>query len=120
MQRRWLQAVTVIGLNFLVSSSALAQPVINFNPQVFRVGQTSGTDVSVPAVETLTTAAEFYDFRSASSHMGFEEVGLSLLLLHLPHRRQRFWLHLLHLPKQACIELLMSLLYSTLPRPSGG
>ena len=81
--RRMIRVVFMVSIGLtMLSQVAFAQPVINFNPQVFRVGQAGGLDVSVPAVETLTTGADFYDFRSASSHMGFEEVGLSLLLLH--------------------------------------
>ena len=63
-------------------SSALAAPEFTGNLRLFEISQPNGLIRSIPAVEQPMSAAAFYDYRSASSHTGFERRGRSLLFLY--------------------------------------
>ncbi len=79
-----LFASTLIA-SLLVAPVALAAPNINVSLQTFQVYyQDDPTNIlfTAPAVERLETAVEFYDFRSASSHTGFEQAGRSLFFFY--------------------------------------
>ena len=60
----------------------LAAPVFTGNLRLYEISQPNGLIRSIPAVERPMSAAQFYDYRSASSHTGFELKGRSLLFLY--------------------------------------
>jgi len=61
---------------------ALAAPEFTGSIRLFEISQPNGLTRSIPAVESPMSAADFYDYRSASSHTGFEQRGRSLLFLY--------------------------------------
>jgi cysteine-rich repeat protein len=54
----------------------------NKNTPAFLVSQPSGTNIATNPLVHMQPAADFYDYFSASSHTGFEEVGESRLYLY--------------------------------------
>ena len=75
--------LSVAGAALLATSTqAQAQPQVTLQQRTFVLTQPDGTRVEVPVVKTPTTAEAYYDFRSASSHMGIEEVNKGFLLFH--------------------------------------
>jgi hypothetical protein len=71
----------ILGL-ICVTSSASAQPQVILKPRAYTLSQPGTQPVTIPAVETLSSAKTFYNYFSASSHTGFEKKGRSLLFLH--------------------------------------
>ena len=59
-----------------------AAPAFTGSLRLFEISQPNGLVRSIPAVERPMSAATFYDYRSASSHTGFELRGRSLLFLY--------------------------------------
>ena len=79
--RRMLALGITLG-GLFIAAEAAAQPQVILKPRAYTLQQPGGNSVTIPAVETLSSAKDFYDFYSASSHTGFEESGRSLLFLH--------------------------------------
>lgn len=74
------------GVMLLSSNIAIAQPSVVINTRQFTVEQTNLPETQVFEFNTLDSARAFYDFRSASSHMGIEEINRSWFLLHRDSR----------------------------------
>jgi MYXO-CTERM domain-containing protein len=86
---KYLHWLAAIAATLTVATPVAAEPTVVFDARVFTVSQEGVDPVTIPAVETLSTAATFYDYTSASSHTGFEEVNKSLLFLHRDVREGR-------------------------------
>ena len=84
-----LSALSLAVVTLTLAVPAAADPTVVFDARVFTVGQDGIDPVTIPAVETLSSAATFYSYTSASSHTGFEEVNKSLLFLHRDVREGR-------------------------------
>ncbi|MFO0595291.1 MAG: DUF4215 domain-containing protein [Myxococcaceae bacterium] len=53
----------------------------NGDTPAFRITQPSGTNIGTDALVRKQTVAQFYDYRSASSHTGLEKIGESRIYL---------------------------------------
>ncbi|MCA9542827.1 MAG: hypothetical protein KC613_00510, partial [Myxococcales bacterium] len=69
-------------LALAVAGPAWAVPEFTGNIRLFEISQPNGLIRSIPAVERPRTAAQFYNYSSASSHTGFELRARSLLFLY--------------------------------------
>jgi len=67
---------------FAPAARAANPVVVRLGTEIYTVSQPGSESFIAPAVETFTTAADLYDYCSASSHTGFEKAGLSLIFLH--------------------------------------
>lgn len=92
---RLLSAATAV-LAFCVSAPALAAPQFPGDTRLYEIAQPDGFIRAVPTVDTAQTGSGFYDFRSASSHTGYEAAGLSLLMLHRDTRDDALTLVMTH------------------------
>ena len=72
----------VMGALLSTVSITLAAPEFTGSIRLFEISQPNGLIRSIPAVERPMSAADFYDYSSASSHTGFELRGRSLLFLY--------------------------------------
>ncbi len=79
-QAIWLTAL--VGTSVLCVQTASAEPQVILNPRAYTLSQPGEAPVTIPAVETIGSAAQFYDYYSASSHTGYERLGRSLMFLH--------------------------------------
>jgi hypothetical protein len=80
-------APLLVGLGTLLAllpwpGGALAAPAFPDSARVYEIQQPGGTATAVPVIATPSTAVEFCDYRSASSHTGYEAARRSVLLLH--------------------------------------
>ncbi len=91
-----LRRASVVCAVVVSAGTAGATPEFVNHVRLFEVTQPGGLVRSVPAVEMSRTAAEFYDYRSASSHTGFERARRSLLFLHRDLRDDRLSLVITH------------------------
>jgi hypothetical protein len=66
----------------IYSAPVSATPNFTGNIRLFEISQPNGLIRSIPAVEQPMSAADFYNYSSASSHTGFERRGRSLLFLY--------------------------------------
>ena len=87
--RAWWASLAGLVFVLCVTLPAAADPTVVFDARVFTVSQEGVGPVTIPAVETLSSAATFYSYTSASSHTGFEEARKSLLFLHRDVREGR-------------------------------
>ncbi|MCA9564949.1 MAG: hypothetical protein KC561_15740, partial [Myxococcales bacterium] len=73
-------AITLFGLG----SPAFADgaPILYLGTELFELRSDGIEPQRAPAIETRSTAAQFYNYCSASSHTGFELAGRSLIFLH--------------------------------------
>ncbi len=69
-------------LSLAVPSPASAAPEFVAEIRLFEITQPDGLRRAVPAVEQAQAAHVFYDYRSASSHTGYEQRLRSILFLH--------------------------------------
>jgi cysteine-rich repeat protein len=89
-----LSGLLTLGL-LCLCGPAWAQVEISFNPRLFTLSQPGMTPVVIPAVETLSTAEQFYSYSGGASNTGLEASNRSLLLLHRDVRAGRGELSLL-------------------------
>ena len=75
---------------------AEAAPVFAGATRLFEIEQEGRFKRSAPAVERTETAKNFYDFRSASSHTGFESRGRSIVFLYRDIRTDDLGLFFTH------------------------
>ena len=87
---------TVLDSKLLGSSTAEAAPVFAGSTRLFEIEQEGRFKRSAPAVERTETAESFYDFRSASSHTGFESRGRSIVFLYRDIRTDDLGLFFTH------------------------
>lgn len=69
---------------------------LNGDTPAFRITQPSGTRIGTDALIGTRTVQQFYDYRSASSHTGFEVVGESRIYLYVNANTGRLSLVLTH------------------------
>jgi cysteine-rich repeat protein len=69
---------------------------LNGDRPAFLISQPSGTSIATNPLVRKQTSQEFYDFRSASSHTGFEAVGESRVYLYVDSNTGRLSLVLTH------------------------
>ncbi len=82
LNKRALWSGVLISVMLVSVQQASAEPQVILNPRSYTVSQPGQSPVTVPAVETIGSAKDFYDFYSASSHTGYEQLGRSLIFLH--------------------------------------
>jgi uncharacterized protein (TIGR03382 family) len=92
-RQRGIAAIVALGA---WAGTARATPQFVSHARLFEVTQPGGLRRTVPAVEMNRTAAEFYDYRSASSHTGYERARRSILFLHRDLRDDRLSLIITH------------------------
>ncbi|MEW6433856.1 MAG: DUF4215 domain-containing protein [Myxococcota bacterium] len=68
----------------------------NGDTPAFRITQSAGTRIGTDAIVGARTVQQFYDYRSASSHTGFEVVGESRIYLYADANTGRLSLVLTH------------------------
>lgn len=68
----------------------------NGNRPAFLVSQASGTSIGTNPIVRNENSSDFYDYRSASSHTGFEAVGESRIYLYVDSNTGRLSLVLTH------------------------
>ncbi len=68
----------------------------NGNVPAFLISQPSGTRIGTNPIVRRLDAVRFYDYRSASSHTGFEQVGESRIYLYVDSNTGRLSLVLTH------------------------
>ncbi len=68
----------------------------NGDQPAFLISQTSGTRIGTNPIYRAKTATAFYDYRSASSHTGLEQVGESRIYLYVDTNTGRLSLVLTH------------------------
>ena len=69
---------------------------MNGDTPAFRITQPSGTFIGTDAIVGPRTVQQFYDYRSASSHTGLEQVGESRIYLYVDANTGRLSLVLTH------------------------
>lgn len=69
---------------------------MNGDTPAFRITQPSGTRIGTDALVGTRTVQQFYDYRSASSHTGFEVLGESRIYLYVNANTGRLSLVLTH------------------------
>ena len=69
-------------LQVIYPTSSWSAPAFTGGIRLFEISQPNGVTRTIPAVERPMSAAQFYDYYSASSHTGFEQRGRSLLFLY--------------------------------------
>jgi len=78
------------------ADQAHAAPTFIGSSRIFEVSQEGRFRKSAPAVERDKSAKRFYDYRSASSHTGFEVAGRSIVFLYRDVRNDDLALFLTH------------------------
>ena len=68
----------------------------NGDKPAFLISQSSGTSIGTNPIYRNKTAVDFYDYRSASSHTGLEQVGESRIYLYVDTNSGRLSLVLTH------------------------
>lgn len=77
-----LFGLALASVTSLASATAVAQPQLILNPRGYKLSQPGLPTQTIPAVETLSSAKDFYNYYSASSHTGFEQMNRSLMFFH--------------------------------------
>ena len=66
-----------------LSADAMAQPFLSLAQRTFTLSQPGKPTITdVPIVRTASSATDYYDYRSASSHTGLEDINMSTMFLH--------------------------------------
>jgi cysteine-rich repeat protein len=73
----------VCGDGIVATTEACDLGAANGDRPAFLISQPSGTNIATNAIVRAESSVAFYDYRSASSHTGFEQVGESRIYLYV-------------------------------------
>ncbi len=80
--RGWIVGDLVVSLVLTLPAAALAEPSFPASGWVYEAEQPGSAATGVPVLRGAESAEAFYDYRSASSHTGYEAARRSVILLY--------------------------------------